>query len=249
MLSDPTGGQRTRGVYQADPDPPARGPDDVEYFTEAQAGAWGEMLRAFARFAALPSGASVCDVGAGPGLLPRLLAEGGARLVVGCDNSWAMLARASALTGGGAETPAGQAPASPRWLAADVQHLPCPGGVLDGVVATNLLFLLPDPATGLAELCRVVRPDGIVALLNPTEAMSLAAAEVFMDARRSTGFARFSFINYARLAEAHHRLSLAHWADLAAAAGLAEIHTEARAGGLVGFVRGIRQPAEQTGRP
>ncbi len=218
----------------ADSDQPVAAPDDVEYFTQAQAGAWGEMLAAFARFVALPAGASVCDVGAGPGLLPRLFAAADSRLAVGCDRSWEMAARAAALAQAAGPTSA------LHWLMADARCLPFRSATFDGVVATNLLFLLPDPAVGLCEMCRVARPAGIVAFLNPTDAMSVANAAAFMDGRRIIGFARYSFVNYARLAEAHHRLSLSAWAELAAAAGLTGISMAARAGGMVGWVRGVR---------
>lgn len=220
---------------------PLPGPADVEYFTQAQAGGWGETLRGFARFMALPPAWRVLDVGAGPGLLPRLLAGAGAQLAVGCDDSPAMLHRAAALTAAQADDPAvsGQGASTvPAWVLADGVSLPFVAGAFDATVATNLLFLLPDPAAGIAALARVTRPGGLVAFVNPSETMSRAVADAFAVARGLTGFARFSFVNYGRLAEAHHRFSAAHWAALAEAAGLTDVCTETRAGGLVVFLRG-----------
>lgn len=219
------------------------GPADVEYFTQAQAGGWGEMLRGFARFLALPPGWRVLDVGAGPGLLPRLLAGAGARLVVGCDDSPAMLLRAAALTTGQAAdstAPGERAWVAPAWVLADGMCLPFAAGAFDATVATNLLFLLPDPAAGIAALARVTRPGGVVAFVNPSEAMSVGAAEAFAAQRGLEGFARFSFAHYGRLAEAHHRLSAAHWSALAESAGLTDVRAETRAGGLVVFVRAMK---------
>ncbi len=218
------------------------GPADVDYFTQAQAGGWGEMLRGFARFLALPPGWRVLDVGAGPGLLPRLLAGAGARLVVGCDDSPAMLRRAAALTAGQTDdsgAPGERAGVAPAWVLADGVRLPFAAGAFDATVATNLLFLLRDPAAGIAALVRVTRPGGVVAFVNPSEGMSAAAAEAFAVQRGLAGFARFSFENYGRLAEAHHRLSAAHWSALAESAGLTDVRAETRAGGLVVFVRGM----------
>lgn len=212
---------------------------EVEYFTEAQAGAWGEMLRAFARFIALPVGAALLDVGTGPGLFVRLAIAEGVRLAVGCDASRPMVARAAKLTAAIAEAAA--AASAPAWLAGDALRLPVADAAFDAGVASNVLFLLPDPAAALVELSRVVRAHGIVALLNPTDEMSISSARRFAGARGLTGFAHFSFINYARLAEAHHRLSPTQWAALAQAAGLSELRAEVRAGGMVAFLRGTKR--------
>lgn len=229
------------------------GPADVDYFTQAQAGGWGEMLRGFARFLALPPGWRVLDVGAGPGLLPRLLAGAGARLAVGCDDSPAMLRRAAALTAGQTDdsgAPGERTGVAPAWVLADGVRLPFAAGAFDATVATNLLFLLRDPAAGIAALVRVTRPGGVVAFVNPSEGMSAAAAETLAAQRGLEGFARFSFVNYGRLAEAHHRLSAAQWSALAESAGLTDVRAEMRAGGLVVFVRGMmgRGDTETRGR-
>jgi ubiquinone/menaquinone biosynthesis C-methylase UbiE len=242
------------------------GPADVEYFSAAQAANWGETLRAFARFVALPPGQCVLDVGTGPGLLARVLVEGGARRVVGCDGSLPMLQRAVALAQGaggateGITSPAEAAKAQPTsgqpletsgmaaggvseradWVEGDARQLPFGDAAFDAAMATNLLFLLSNPAAGLAELVRVVARGGTVAFLNPSDVMSVPAARAFMDERGMTGFDRFSFVNYARLAEEHYRLSLGEWQALAAALGLGDLRHQARAGGMVLCLCGTR---------
>jgi ubiquinone/menaquinone biosynthesis C-methylase UbiE len=110
----------------------------------------------------------------------------------------------------------------------------------DLALATNLLFLLSNPAAGLAELVRVVVPGGTVAFLNPSDVMSVPAAGAFMDERGVTGFDRFSFVNYARLAEENFRLTLDEWRGLAESVGLRDLRHQARAGGMVLFVSGVR---------
>ncbi len=52
-----------------------------------------------------------------------------------------------------------------RLERADVQQLPYPDGSFDTVIATCVFCSVPDPIAGLRELCRVVRPDGRVLLL------------------------------------------------------------------------------------
>ena len=45
---------------------------------------------------------------------------------------------------------------------ADLQDLPFAAASFDRVVANHMLYHLPDPGRGVAELARVVRPDGVV---------------------------------------------------------------------------------------
>jgi phosphatidylethanolamine/phosphatidyl-N-methylethanolamine N-methyltransferase len=45
---------------------------------------------------------------------------------------------------------------------ADAVALPFPDRSFDGVVAANVLHLLPDPGRALAEIRRVLRPDGLI---------------------------------------------------------------------------------------
>lgn len=209
------------------------GPADVAYQSAAQAGGFGQTLASFLKFLDLPAGASVLDVGTGPGLVARLLADR-ARFVVGSDLSLAMLQHARALL------PTDGAFAG-AWVLADALALPFADRAFDAAIATNLLFLLTDPGRGMCELARVVRPGGIAGCLNPSAALSQARAEAFADARGLTGFARFSLVNYGRIAEQHHRLSDAAWADMACAAGLEEVIVEGRGGGLMTLLKGRKR--------
>lgn len=204
------------------------GPADIAYQSQAQAGGFGQTLASFVKYLDLPNDARVLDVGTGPGLVLRLLA---ARqpFVVGTDLAPAMLRHARTLFAPGVAAP---------LVAADALALPIADGAFDAALATNLLFLLPDPRAGLHELARVTRSGGTVGWLNPSDALTQSAAAAFCDARGMTGFARFSLINYARIAEGCHRLSGDGWAELAAAAGLTEVVTEGRGGGLMTIGKG-----------
>jgi SAM-dependent methyltransferase len=52
--------------------------------------------------------------------------------------------------------------ASVEGRTTDLQSLPFASGSFDRVVANHMLYHLPDPRLGVAELARVVRPDGLV---------------------------------------------------------------------------------------
>ncbi len=59
-------------------------------------------------------------------------------------------------------------------LLADATRLPLPSGRLDAVFAAGLVTHLPDPVTGLAELARVCRDGGRLALFHPVGRAALA---------------------------------------------------------------------------
>lgn len=99
------------------------------------------------------SGASVLDVGCGPGHLTRRLEALGLD-ATGIDLDPAMIERAAA-----------RGPrdgATGRYLAADVAALPFEDGTFDVVVSTLSMHHWADAEDGLAEIGRVVRPGGRV---------------------------------------------------------------------------------------
>ena len=98
--------------------------------------------------AIVPSGASVLDVGCGPGHLTHRLAALGLD-VTGIDLDPAMIERANARGGG-------------RYLAADAASLPFEDGAFDLAVSTLSMHHWADANAGIAEVGRVVRPGGRV---------------------------------------------------------------------------------------
>jgi SAM-dependent methyltransferase len=105
-----------------------------------------------------PDGARVLDVGCGPGLYLRALAQQHGVRAVGVDLSTGMAREARI-----------HAPAA----AADAARLPFPDGGFDRVLAAHMLYHCPDVEATVAELRRVLRPDG-VALVTVSSAESLA---------------------------------------------------------------------------
>lgn len=183
---------------------------------------WGRALQGFADWCQPQTGWLTLDVGSGPGLLPALLAERGCQ-AFGVDLDTASLAQRL----------------HPSLAQAQADHLPFPAGFFHLVTASNLLFFLPDPAKVLREMARLARPGGWVALLNPSERMSIAAAAALADQRGLTGLDRDSLIGWAARAEAHRRWSEADLAALFAAAGLSLQECALKLGpGLARFARG-----------
>ena len=109
----------------------------------------------------------------------------------------------------------------------------------DVVLATNVLFLTPDPVVGLREMARVVRKGGIVAMLNPSPKMSVATAQA--DKNQLEGVARVSIINWAKNAEANHRISLEQAQKMFAEVGLTQFNSVEKVGaGLALLARGVK---------
>jgi arsenite methyltransferase len=108
----------------------------------------------------IPQGGVALDVGSGPGAVTASLARaaGPDGLALGVDISEPMLARAV------------RAAAGPQvgFLRADAQRLPLRDQTVDTVVSIAVLQLIPDPAAALAEIARVLRPGGRLAVMAPT---------------------------------------------------------------------------------
>jgi SAM-dependent methyltransferase len=104
--------------------------------------------------AVAPEGARVLEVGCGPGHLSVRLAGQHRLQVTGLDLDPAMIARARANT----DRAANRGGRRPSFLVGDVAALAFPDGSFDLVVSTLSMHHWADPAAGLAEIGRVLRP-------------------------------------------------------------------------------------------
>src|SRR6185312_3653313 len=110
-----------------------------------------KFAREALRIAALPQGARIVDVAAGPGTLSLLAAAAGAR-VSAIDFSEQMVQRCR-----GRALEAGVADAL-EIRQGDGQHLPFESAAYDGAFSMFGLMFFPDRLAGLREMRRVLRP-------------------------------------------------------------------------------------------
>ncbi len=118
-------------------------------------GQWSQLVGdKFLEWIAPPPGLRWLDVGCGNGAFTERLCERCApKSIAGIDPSEAQLAFARArpaLFGADLRT-------------ADAMALPFPDNMFDAAVMPLVIFFVPDPATGVSEMVRVVRPGGVVA--------------------------------------------------------------------------------------
>lgn len=138
---------------------------------------WG--LGRYAEIAARlrPAAHALVDaVGAGPGvrLLDLAAGQGNCALeaarrgaaVTAVDSSPAMVAAGRAATPAGAEV---------AWVEADARAVPAPGAAFDAAVSSFGVIFVPEPEAAVAELARVLRPGGALALAVWTPGGALSA--------------------------------------------------------------------------
>jgi ubiquinone/menaquinone biosynthesis C-methylase UbiE len=139
---------------------------------------WSQLAgEAFLGWLSPSSNLSWIDVGCGTGAFTELLATRcKPRAVTGIDPADAQLAYARSRPACGVA----------EFRKGDAMSLPFPDDSFDAAVMALVIFFVPDPARGVAEMARVVRPGGIVSayawdMMNggfPFNAMQIAMREM-----------------------------------------------------------------------
>lgn len=121
---------------------------------ERYMGAWSRLAGAtFLDWLAPADGLRWLDVGCGNGAFTAMIVERCAPAAVrGIDPSPEQLAHARTRADVGAA----------EFRVGDAMALPFPGHAFDAAVMPLVIFFVPQPAVGVAEMARVVRPGGVV---------------------------------------------------------------------------------------
>jgi SAM-dependent methyltransferase len=139
-------------------------PDPAEFITSLEkrgaTPSHARLTRRFLRFAGVTAGARVLEVGSGSGAVARDIGRlvGPSGTVVGIDPSRVFVAAARRL--------ARHAGLQDRvaFRAGDGRRLPFAAGRFDVSLAVTVLLHVEDPDAVLAEMLRVTRPGGVVAV-------------------------------------------------------------------------------------
>lgn len=141
---------------------------------EPYVGRWSRLVaRAFLQWLAVPKGKDWLDVGCGTGALTQaILDHGKPRSVRGVDPSPGFIEYAKSRVTGGRRS----------FEVGDAQSLPLDADAVDAAVTGLVLNFVPEPQRALAEMARVVRPNGVVAAYVWDYAGSMQLMRYFWDA-------------------------------------------------------------------
>jgi ubiquinone/menaquinone biosynthesis C-methylase UbiE len=141
---------------------------DAHFRWQTGDGYFADCERALLHAAALPTGGSLLEIGCGEGgNLANLAGDRDGRGWAGIDFVPAKVAHAQR------RLPAG------AFAAADAEQLPFPGDHFDAVLIRDVLHHARDRQRVVAEAIRVLRPGGVLAVVEPNRASPLILAQAF----------------------------------------------------------------------
>lgn len=111
-----------------------------------------------------------------------------------------------------------------HFVQGDAYQLPFEADQFDASFSTCLMFLLPEPAKGIAEMIRVTKNSGQILMLNPSPNMSQEAALNYIQEYKLNGFEAESFTKWSNVSVQRHRYSKEDMADLLLSDEVTDIH-------------------------
>ena len=148
------------------------------------------MLDAWVDDVGLKPGGALLEIGCGPGVFSRQLAQRSLQ-VMGIDYSNAMMVAARKLE---------SANVNLAFMQGDASRLPCPDNHFDYVIASSLINIVDNPARALQEMRRVTAPFGTLSVLVPSVAMTIDAADRYVRENKLRGFAKSALRTWAAMA-------------------------------------------------
>ena len=201
------------------------------YSKKLASGPEAELRRDFLSFVSPKPDDSVLDVGCGPGWL-AIWAAKQAKEVAGCDRSTRIIevARRNALEAGVTNV---------SFQTADASSLPYLDNSCDVVMATTVMYLLPDAEKGFSELVRAAKPGGWIATLDPDVSMSPGRMRAYAKSQK------MNFKDTAKLvawtaARIYYLFSEGRLRGLYEKSGLKNIVLERLLDGMVWFAKGMK---------
>lgn len=156
------------------------------------------------------------DAGCGTGRLLQLLAKHTA-FAVGMDFSKDMINRAQTLITNELEYP------QLGFIHGDVEAIPLANNSFHLCIATCLIFLLPEPKHALAEINRILMPDGSIAMLNPSIELTEASAKAYIAKHGLSDEEAMFLLKWTNVAERKRRISQEEWEQLLLTTGFRNI--------------------------
>ena len=202
------------------------------YSKKLASGPEAELRRDFLSFVSPEPGDSALDVGCGPGWL-AIWAAAQAKEVVACDRSKRII--------GVARKNASAADVTNVHLqTADASSLPYPDNSFDVVMATTVLYLLPDANKGFAELARVTKPGGKIAALDPDVSILPKRMRAYAKAGSMSLKDTAKLVSWSYGARMYYPFSEERLRGLYEKAGLKNVVLEKRMNGMVWFAKGVK---------
>jgi SAM-dependent methyltransferase len=140
---------------------------------EPYVGRWSRPVALeFLAWLDVPDGRDWVDVGSGTGALTEVIVRTAPRSVVGVDRSADFVAYANDRIGSSIAS----------FRTGDAQDLPLADDSVDAAVSGLVLNFVPDQARAVAEMSRVTRPDGVVAVYVWDYTGEMQMMRIFWDA-------------------------------------------------------------------